>query len=231
MLKDLYALLSAIAPLTSALAALLSVIAIAVAAYFGPYLKKKAEARAKNEDFELYLEHLLDETQAVEAVKSAMSSEAGHKLETHKAGLALDASSRVENLKAKVAESIERIKLEAQADLSITAQVFVPRLGAYRALWELTQSLRFFGGGPLSDEARQEVAWAMTDWYYKGGNGIFLSQKAMDSWLEARRQLEAESSTDLQVRDAFSALRAQLKNDLRVYGRALRPDAHKDVDA
>jgi hypothetical protein len=57
MPTEVQSFLIAVGAFSSLLALVLSVCAAAMAAYFGPYLKKKAEMKAKLEDQLPYLEH------------------------------------------------------------------------------------------------------------------------------------------------------------------------------
>ena len=143
------------------------------------------------------------------------------RVEARKSALAGDVADRTERLKGVLASNIERMKGEMQAEIGHLSQVFAPRLEAYRALWALTQSTRFLEKAPISPEDRRGLASAMTDWYYSEGQGLFLSQQSTDHWLAARCAL-LDSTADDSLRPAFSLLRGQLKDDLGVYGPALK---------
>ncbi len=93
------------------------------------------------------------------------------------------------------------------------------RASAYRKLWSLTAPLTPTNRAALPDGTREAVERSLTAWYYDDGNGVFLSAESQKRFLAARKLLrgEVEPSTDDAVRDAFSDLRSQLKDDLRVY--------------
>jgi hypothetical protein len=108
------------------------------------------------------------------------------------------------------------------------------RLPAYCALWSLTKETGRAAPKPLDERGRQELSDAIRDWYYKDGAGVFLSERARDllfaAWhylierdvefkpLDTRPDWSDGSAHDC-LRQLFSDLRTQLKNDLIVFGR------------
>ncbi len=60
----------------------------------------------------------------------------------------------------------------------------------------------------------------VTDWYYKEGNGLYLSHPATTKFLAARALLK-KTAPDIaevkKIKGAFSGLRTQMKQDIGVY--------------
>jgi hypothetical protein len=224
MPTEVQSFLIAVGAFSSLLALVLSVCAAAMAAYFGPYLKKKAEMKAKLEDQLPYLEHLVEETRAIEVAKTEVNTPAQLRIETRKSALAADTAERIERLKGEVTNNLEILRTRAQAEIGHLAQIFTPRLLAYRKAWELAYPLRFGNPIELTRQVREAVSGDMTNWYYLDAGGLFLSQEGTYRWLNARAKLLDDSASDDDIRRAFSGLREQLKNDIGVYGSALKRD-------
>jgi hypothetical protein len=209
--RALESFIASLGAYSSILALIVSIAVIALAAYFGRYLQRKGEAKAKSEDFAPYLEQLVHETRATEGIKSDLTTAA---------------TKSVEQLKAELAHNIEHLKGNVQAEISHLTQVFTPRLAAYRKLWEANSQVSYGGGAEITTAIRERLYATMTDWYYQDGNGIFLSQESTAIWLTTRAMLRSDAP-DAQLRDAFSDLRASLKDDIGVYGPALKR-LHRD---
>jgi hypothetical protein len=120
------------------------------------------------------------------------------------------------------------------------------RRTAYAELWEITgmaapTRLATAGlEGALSRDERQSLYQALTDWYYKDGNGMLLENTTRNVYLKAKNNLvcaidrfEPQEAwtllkVDLPVDDdaargvlsirQLSLLRTQLKSDLAIYG-------------
>jgi hypothetical protein len=199
--------LSSPAATASWLALILSIVAAGITVYFGAYLKQKAEAYAKSEDFNRHLQSLVAETLATEALKAQIGG---------------FVASDTERLKAELSSNIETLKSQLQKDVSFATQVFTPRLTAYTSLWAKTYPARFARVQPVTAEERAMFKDELTRWYYEGGNGIFLSPEATELWFKARDTLSGEQSEE-QMRRAFSDLRSRLKNDIEAYGPAYVP--------
>ena len=221
MSHELQQLLSSVAAFSSLLALIITVAAAAIAAYFAPYLKKRAEARAKAEDFVHALELVSRELRETEGIKSKAAIETGSEIEKRKAGLALHVATKTEKLKADLADLLEHRRGGVQAEIAFSTQVFAPRLEAYRRLWHLTAPMRYGRTEPLLANEKKDLYVRLTEWYYENGAGLFLSQEAMNRWLAAR-DLLATTADEKALRESFSDLRAQLKDDLGVYGLVLK---------
>lgn len=125
------------------------------------------------------------------------------------------------------------------------------RLGAYAKLWEITgfaASTRLDAqgkDGQLTLDERETLWLAMTDWYYRDGNGMLLAQASKALYLNTKRnllcstgQLEPRELAEYFQEDEYfkekpeladeirgvlsirqiSLLRTQLKSDLAIYG-------------
>jgi len=109
--------------------------------------------------------------------------------------------------------SIEKYK----SQLEFRKQTATAREAAYRRLWALTQMFSPSLRADLSQERRDEVAVSLRSWYYTDGNGIYLSRAAADLCFKARELLTIPGEDIERIRQAFSALRTQLKLDVGVY--------------
>jgi hypothetical protein len=108
-----------------------------------------------------------------------------------------------------------------QARLAQQAELIKPRLEAYQKLWSIMENASVSTVQKkkieLTPEKREEMENRLRAWYFsEGGNGIFLSNKARDLFIEAQDQLMALKPGD--VVDTLSKLRTQTKNELGVYG-------------
>ncbi len=91
------------------------------------------------------------------------------------------------------------------------------RLEALKKLWTSTEQMSPTASEQLSPKMRKELDAELRQWFYKNGNGIFLSIKAADAFLKARKILTDKLTTFEEVHKAFSRVRTQLKIDLGVY--------------
>ena len=99
------------------------------------------------------------------------------------------------------------------------------RVAAYRPLWELTRVLPKW---PKAENVQYgdlyKLSQALRDWYFVGGNGLFLSRNAHSAYAAIQNTLRAILSEDPSgvllpehyeaVRELCSALRAQLAADV-----------------
>lgn len=89
----------------------LSLIAAAIGAFVGPYLKKKAEDLATKENFRDLLDQLIKQTKATEKIKGEVAEQTGSSIEALKAEFAED----LESLKGRIAIATEDRKAELTA--------------------------------------------------------------------------------------------------------------------
>lgn len=122
---------------------------------------------------------------------------------------------------------------------------------AFSRLWEISGETRFIKYWAIDEVARKTVAAEMRDWYFKHGDGMYLTAVSRSMFFDiaetlegnpenmhpesVRRQFEKLSQPDREkylacvCRRQLSLLRTQLKNDLAVYDEGamfsfLRPD-------
>jgi hypothetical protein len=208
-----------------------SILAAFVGAWVGGYLKKKSEHYATKEDFDELLRQVIETTKATEAIRLEMGEKLASfteqrratfatELETIRATLQLgsgkELSSFTENLRGSIATQLETVRTKLQEDLYYRTEVLLPRLEAYKLLWELTYVVRPTRKDAITQQEKENLRTELTRWYYEKGYGICLSLEAGILWRDARNSLVDQS--DDKVKDKFSALRTQLKKDIKVYG-------------
>jgi hypothetical protein len=101
------------------------------------------------------------------------------------------------------------LDLDSKTRISISER----RLEPYKALWGIMADL-----SPQSTEELQcaQLKEKFRNWYYEGGNGLFLTWQAANAYLLATTALN-QAVPDHLVRKAFSDLRTQMKVDMAVY--------------
>lgn len=98
----------------------------------------------------------------------------------------------------------------------LQVQVLLPRLEAYRKLWDLTRAGS--DGHDLDQEARYNLEAAVYTWYYTSGNGIFLSNRSRGLIVEVQTLLRHTTADWDDIANKISELRQSLRNDIGVYG-------------
>jgi hypothetical protein len=111
--------------------------------------------------------------------------------------------------------SIERLKHQ----LEFRKQTALARDAGYRRLWALMEivSPTVEDNDDLTKERRDRLAQDLRSWYYTDGGGVYLSRKAADLFLRAKDTLKDAATDTNKIREAFSAVRTQLKVDVGVY--------------
>lgn len=140
-----------------------------------------------------------------------------------------------------LANSIRR-RTRAEVESAVAAK----RLPAYASLWEKTKVASPMRDQPLTREERSALFDELTDWYYKGGKGMLLTEPTRNIYLKAKANLtctEAELvPTSLVVRvalegekaraqasiDQFSLLRTSMRADMEIFTEPY--DAYLDDD-
>jgi hypothetical protein len=159
----------------------------------------------------------------LEQWKSTLATQSSLLIEEYKIGLSTHSTALVESLKAflaaESAAQIERLKSNLAIEQQLALRVAEHRQPAYKALWALQERLSPTATTPLTRQVRQELNAALSSWYYQDGNGIVLSLAAGDLFLKAKDLLLADPHQvpDKTLREAFSAVRTQMKEDLSVY--------------
>ncbi|HEV7747168.1 MAG TPA: hypothetical protein VGO56_19390 [Pyrinomonadaceae bacterium] len=126
-------------------------------------------------------------------------------------GIAIVVVGYIFNKRLKVMENKQML------DLQVAAQIAAARLPAYKALWEYQETSSPTLDSDLTVQQRKELEDKLRKWYYKDGNGIFLSHEAATSYLKARDCLKKEGAKFEDIRADFSSLRTQMKEDMRIY--------------
>ena len=170
-------------------------------AFLGSYFKRKGENFATKEDFDSLLEQVEAQAKVTEEVRNEYAK---------------DLSLFTEYLKGDLSRDMAQLQASLQEDVYYKTEIFLPRLEAYKALWELTFVVRPTRKEPLSQGEKDGLRHDMTVWYYKSGYGICLSLKGGRLWRIARHSLARGS--DRKIKCAFSALKTCLKEDIKVYG-------------
>lgn len=121
----------------------------------------------------------------------------------------------VDALRHELIRQVEKIFDLSNEELARSTEILIPRLEAYKGLWEITEAVSNASGDDLDSATKSNVLRDMQAWYFEEGNGLFLSTEASDSYRKAIRALKKSHINDIKVQ--FSELRAQLKNDLAIY--------------
>jgi hypothetical protein len=175
----------------SALVLVASGLISAIVALLASYLAKRGELRALNENFEIALTQLKENTRAVKEIEGQIALAYGKELEHY--------------------------KWEKQVDIEFKKSVMPPRLEALKRLWSSMEPLSPTATAALSWAERGKLDADLRQWYYANGNGIFLSIEAAAACFDARATLLNEKVSDREVQEAFSLLRTQIKIDVGVY--------------
>ncbi len=120
----------------------------------------------------------------------------------------------VDSLRHELIRQVEKIFDMSNEEFSRTTEIIIPRLEAYKRLWEISESIND-ATGALDPSAKTSILADLNAWYFEEGNGIFLSSEASDIFKIAIRTLKNASLADAKAR--FSELRVQLKNDVALY--------------
>ncbi len=113
-----------------------------------------------------------------------------------------------------------RLLHEKKARDSMLEAIVEQRITAYKKLWEATQMVQYARMEEISEAEKVALSDKLSEWYYKDGGAMFLSFKASKLYGEAKEILLDAESDFRTIKNAFSALRAQLKSDLKIYTEA-----------
>lgn len=120
----------------------------------------------------------------------------------------------VDALRHELIRQVEKIFDLSNEEMARSTEILIPRLEAYKGLWEITESVNSLSES-LDNSTKTSVLRDMQAWYFEDGNGLFLSAEAADAYRKAIRSLKKSPLNDVKAR--FSDLRAQLKSDLAIY--------------
>jgi hypothetical protein len=113
---------------------------------------------------------------------------------------------------------IDELQLQKQTarDEFVTA-ISESRVEAYVELWKFTERVKYATKEVIPKDRRKELFHHLVKWYYEDAGAMFLSFNATARFNEARQKLCNSSSSDEEVREAFSSLRTELKFDCGIY--------------
>lgn len=120
----------------------------------------------------------------------------------------------VDSLRHEIIRQVEKIFDLSNEEFARTTEILIPRLEAYKRLWEISESVSSASDN-LDATEKMNIIADLNAWYFEEGNGIFLSNEASDIFKIAIRTLKNAALTDAKAR--FSELRVQLKNDIALY--------------
>ena len=120
----------------------------------------------------------------------------------------------VDSLRHELIRQVEKIFDMSNEEFARTTEILIPRVEAYKRLWEISESIED-ATGALDSSSKSSIISDLNSWYFEDGNGMFLSNAASDIFRIAVRTLKNASLADAKAR--FSELRVQLKNDISLY--------------
>jgi len=120
----------------------------------------------------------------------------------------------VDSLRHELIRQVEKIFDMSNEEFARTTEILIPRLDAYKRLWEISETIHDTTGA-LDSSQKSSIIADLNSWYFEEGNGLFLSSEASDIFRIAIRSLKNASLADAKAR--FSELRVQLKNDIALY--------------
>ena len=123
-------------------------------------------------------------------------------------------SKDVDALRHELIRQVEKIFDMSDEEFARATEILIPRLEAYKQLWEITESIHDISGS-LEPAVKDNILADLNAWYFENGNGLFLSSNASDILRTAIRAMNTASLSDAKAR--FSELRVQLKNDIGLY--------------
>lgn len=137
-------------------------------------------------------------------------------------------SKDVDALRHELVRQVEKIFDLSNEEFARTTEILIPRIEAYKRLWEMTESVINIEN-QFDTADKETIINELKSWYFEEGNGIFLSTDASESFRKAVRALKKSNMTDITSR--FSDLRIQLKNDVAVYDEIESEQTLEDMTA
>lgn len=116
---------------------------------------------------------------------------------------------------------LSKYKADLEEGLGTRVRIAEARLPAYKNLWELTSPTSPKRIKLLSFKERKALLLRLREWYYKQGQGIFLSEKTRALYFDSLKTLESiviDQKTEEYITKKFSSLRSILKNEIGIYG-------------
>lgn len=137
-------------------------------------------------------------------------------------------SKDVDALRHELVRQVEKIFDLSNEEFARTTEILIPRVEAYKRLWELSESVINIEN-QFDTADKETIINELKSWYFEEGNGIFLSTEASESFRKAVRALKKSNMNDITSR--FSDLRIQLKNDVGVYDELESEQTLEDMTA
>lgn len=111
---------------------------------------------------------------------------------------------------ALVAAWTQRKKLESDYDARLCGE----RLAEYRQLWQMMESIGWYGGHEITTESAKQLLRDLDHWYFENGSGLLLSDVSYKSLEELLRALYYYEGEPDQLRRIGSKLRTALTYDI-----------------
>jgi uncharacterized protein YoxC len=137
-------------------------------------------------------------------------------------------SKDVDALRHELVRQVEKIFDLSNEEFARTTEILVPRLEAYKRLWEISETVNNIEN-QFDTADKETIIKELNSWYFEEGSGIFLSTEASESFRKAIRSLKKSNINDIKSR--FSDLRIQLKNDIAVYDEIETEQTLEDMTA
>ena len=137
-------------------------------------------------------------------------------------------SKDVDALRHELVRQVEKIFDLSNEEFARTTEILVPRLEAYKRLWEISETVNNIEN-QFDTADKETIIKELNSWYFEEGSGIFLSTEASESFRKAIRALKKSNINDIKSR--FSDLRIQLKNDIAVYDEIEAEQTLEDMTA
>jgi hypothetical protein len=123
-----------------------------------------------------------------------------------------------------IAAWTQRKKFESDYDVTLRAE----RLTEYRKLWQLTESIGWYGKHEITAETEKKLLADLDQWYFENGAGLLLSDDSNKVFEELLRALYQYSGEPERLRRLGTKLRAALAYDVGGRRRPLlRPSVHE----
>jgi hypothetical protein len=117
-----------------------------------------------------------------------------------------------------------RQKLESDYDVALRTE----RLTEYRKLWQLTESIGWYGKHEITPKTAKKLLADIHQWYFENGGGLFLSDVSMNCFEELLQALDQQDVEPERLRKLGTKLRAALAYDVGGRKRPLlRPNIRK----
>lgn len=100
--------------------------------------------------------------------------------------------------------------LESDYDVALRAE----RLTEYRKLWELTETLGWYGNHEITTKTAKKLLTDFDQWYFKYGAGILLAHDSVDAFEGLLLALHEYNGDEINIRQLGTKLRYALSFDI-----------------